>query len=273
MINDVIITLLLVLLYLIVIGYMYYLITSKLVPIRSHKTDNLGITNSLVCYVINLPKDSDRLSNFTRLYRDSDLNSHSLITVEGVNGRALAIQDYITPDAYNEIELIEKNNYRTKHHQLTRGAVGCYLSHLKAQNLIMDSGNYFGVIFEDDALITPNVHAAIQYSLRIIPVDWDIILLGSIAFTYTDHELYRKIKSFWGLWGYMINIKAIATLQQYAGKPFDRQIDHQVTKLISEGKLKVYAPPQDYVFQSRDFGSNIQTPLKHVEGINPFDIN
>lgn len=270
MIDDIIITLLLVLLYTIVIGYMYYLITSKLV---STKTDNVGTKNSLVCYVINLPKDSDRLANFTRSYRDSDLSPYPIITVEGVNGRALTIQDYITSEAYKELELIEKNNYRTKHHQLTRGAVGCYLSHIKAQDLIMDSGNYFGVIFEDDAIITPNVYAAIQYSLRIIPVDWDIILLGSIVFNYTDHELYRKIKSFWGLWSYMINVKAISTLRQYAGQPFNRQIDHQVTKLISEGKLNVYAPPQDYVFQSRDFGSNIQTPLKLVERINPFDIN
>ena len=49
----------------------------------------------------------------------------------------------------------EGRGYRTAHYQLTRGSVGCYLSHLRLYQHVLRGGAQFALVFEDDAAIAP----------------------------------------------------------------------------------------------------------------------
>jgi hypothetical protein len=55
------------------------------------------------------------------------------------------------------------SGYRTKHYQLTRGSVGCYMSHLQLyQHILRETDAQFAFVFEDDAEIRePDLLAAL----------------------------------------------------------------------------------------------------------------
>ena len=61
----------------------------------------------------------------------------------------------------------ERTGYRTKHYQLTRGSVGCYMSHLQLYQHIIKTDAQFAFIFEDDAVIRqPGLLAALIEALN-----------------------------------------------------------------------------------------------------------
>jgi GR25 family glycosyltransferase involved in LPS biosynthesis len=227
-------------------------------------------TGSYTCYLINLDVDIVRLQHFLQSYLKSGLSQHTLIRVPGIIGKSLPMRDYLTPQAYTELLDIETTGYRLYHHQLTRGAVGCYESHLKAMDLIYDSPHPFGIIFEDDAVINSAITDTIEYMLSVVPSDWNMIVLGSINAFYVTYPEYRKLLTFWGGFCYIVNKSGIEIMRKHGGKPYDRQLDHKWCQLIREGKLKAYAPPRDAAWQSRRFGSHIQTEILEIPGVNPY---
>jgi len=226
--------------------------------------------NSFDCYVINLARNKIRMNNFLESFRQSDLGTMDLIRFEAVDGKSIEIQKYVTSKAYNEIKEIEDNSYRIKHNQLTRGAVGCYLSHLEIYKQIQNSKKEFGLIFEDDAILASNVYAGLENTLQLIPNDWDILLMGSICLSCENMRTYRNVNAFWGLHGYIINQKGIEAILKYANIPFDKQIDANISKMIQSGLLNVYASNPDFVYTNNTLGSDIQIPIMKKEGIDPF---
>ena len=95
-------------------------------------TNNIRKNNSIDCsiYVINLVKNKDKLENFFDYYYNSDLSNYELNVYPAVIGKDLDLMKYVSSSIYNDIIMTETNNTRTDHNKFTRGAVGCYLSHL-----------------------------------------------------------------------------------------------------------------------------------------------
>ena len=113
----------------------------------SNSNNELYTNNDFNSYVINLKKNTDRLDSFMNEYNKSDLKSISLDVYPAIVGKDIELINYVTPAAYKQILTTEVLKNRRFHYELTRGAVGCYLSHLNIWKKIAESDKKFGLIF------------------------------------------------------------------------------------------------------------------------------
>lgn len=214
------------------------------------------------CYVINLPKNSDRLQNFRTNYLHSELTDVPLVVINAVNGKAMGpdIKKYVSPEVAQGMDHVERTGTRPSEAFLTPGMIGCYLSHYKTWETILDSNDNFGAVFEDDAEIDPRVYS--KGFGEISKVNWDIILLGNI-FTYGQEiegtEL-KKVTYFWGLQGYLISREGCKKLIKHRGDKISKQIDAYVSSLAQDSKLDIWAVPTSLVGQA-NLGTDLQVPI------------
>ena len=223
-------------------------------------------------YLINMGKNKERLEHFVKMYSRSDLKDKKFLRLEAVDGRNVDLEKLVTPKALNEILSSEKHGYRTKHYQLTRGAVGCYLSHLSIYNLMQDSKADMALIFEDDARFGPNVLAQINKSLARVPFDWDMFNLSCFCIKCNKYPEYTDVQQFFWMHAYMIKKTAAKKILDYAVRTgIDKQIDSALGDMIQMGDLKIYCARTGIVSQS-NFQTTIQMPLKTIVGVNPYSL-
>lgn len=120
-------------------------------------------------YVINLDRNLDRLQQFYEHAKLSGL--HNIDRVAGIDGKQLTEAElYKHYDAQHNT----KNYFKT----LNPGEIGCYLSHRKVWQKMIDDNIDFALILEDDALCDKRLPTAIQ---RLAPShqEWDVIKLFS----------------------------------------------------------------------------------------------
>jgi len=232
-------------------------------------------TLNIHSYIINLDKNKNRFEGAKTQYESSDLNGAiSMDRFSAVNGKTLILEDYLQDDIIAEIEDVEEKKARTHHHQLTKGGVGCFLSHLTLyRQLNEDKSSNAYLIFEDDIMLVPNIKTHIDYSLKHIPNDWDIILyswirLGSQPMLNSSIE---KVDYFWGMQCYLINRRgAEAIAKEVEETPIDGQIDSFLSRMIKQGKLRVYVYNKKVVNENSN-QTDIQTDLKITTDIDPYD--
>ena len=219
-------------------------------------------------YLINMDKHSDRLQSFQTHFNASDLYESSFTRFPGILGDKLDIKSLVTTKAYGEITTSEKNKYRTKHYQLTRGGVGCYLSHIEVMKMIWNSDKNMGLIFEDDAVMDKTIKASLSEQLTKIPSDWDILLLGYFCNKCTYGTSYNKVNKFFGLHGYLVSRSGIRKILKYCTPPIDRQIDSSLSDMAEKGMLNIYTTKQKYVRQDNSFKTSIQIPIQKQAGVD-----
>ena len=232
------------------------------------------------CFVINLEKNKLRLERFTYFYNNSDISVLPIERFNAINGRELDPKKYITEHAYETLLENENNRFRTRHYQLTRGAIGCYLSHTAMYQKLLDDPKYdYYIIFEDDAAILPNVLDKLNLVVNYAPADWDMLLLAPIMEVLAERpidantHLFRKLDTFWGLCGYVINKKgARKFMEEFGKKRISMQIDSKMSYMILHGDFNVYAFNEKTIWHDRSLGTDIQMPLKKTQGVNPFYI-
>ena len=223
-------------------------------------------------YLINLENNTDRLEFFIEQYMNSDLKYKKFNRVNAIDGKTLNIKEYVSPRAYLELQQIEKNGFRTKHYQLTRGAVGCYLSHmLTYETFIEDNDKDYGLIFEDDVKIDPKFFYKLNKALPSIPNDWDILLLSCYCIKCEKKDVYYNTERFWWLNSYVIKREsAKKILDILKNKLIEQQIDSELSDMIIEDKIKIYCLKDSISRQTGVFDTTIQMPLKEINGINPY---
>jgi GR25 family glycosyltransferase involved in LPS biosynthesis len=225
-------------------------------------------------YVINMDKDEARLKSFKRAYTRCDLSGRKgLIRWKGIDGRAVSIAEYVSSKALGEILRAERLKFRSKHYELTRGAIGCWLSHVSLWRSILESDAECALIFEDDAVMARNIGDHLK-DLRP-PRDWDIVLLGYMCNECDErpHDDMLQVKRFFGLHGYVIHRRGIKKFvsSKYSGM-VTKQIDSVLSDMISEGALNVYAAPSHIVWQNNaKFATTIQMPLKKLRGVDEWE--
>ena len=227
----------------------------------------------LQSYVINMDKDNERYDNFMNSYMNSDVSKKPILRFSGVVGKTEKPDNFLTTESLNELKKIEKRGYRTYHHSLTRGGLGCFLSHSNlAKQLLSDTTNDAYLIFEDDTTILPFTYNKITDALNNLPDDWDMVLFYTIrAVGRKSNNYFNKLKSFWGMNCYIINKKgAKKIIDEVKLNKIDGQIDCYLSRMIQQDKLNVYSSKIHYVScNSKD--TNIQTLLKPIKGIDPYD--
>ena len=64
---------------------------------------------------------------------------------------------------------------------LTGGEIGCYLSHLKAAQLLLDSSDDYAVVLEDDARVNEHAMGTVAKAIEMLrdrDADWQLINVG-----------------------------------------------------------------------------------------------
>lgn len=211
-------------------------------------------------YLINLKQNTERLEDFKNTY-PSDLYKYKLI--DAVNGKDISnITSLLSDKAVDEFKFLIETGRRKFHYQLTHGAVGCYLSHVKTWKTISESDKYIGIIFEDDCVLPPYFLFTINDILLNSPDDWDIILLGPLNITSEKYnDSFDKISKFILLHCYIINKKAIDKINKTnLIKPITQQIDHFLSELADMNLLNIYKTNKTHLLQ-KYYKTDIQTDL------------
>ena len=228
--------------------------------------NNKDSANELVStYVINLERNKDRMDNFREKYEASDLAQVLPYTrFEAVDGSKVPIEKYLTPEALKGLMRTEASKLRSLPHDLTKGMVGCYLSHLGVYDIALKQSTKYALVFEDDAVISPDIYTStiekIIHGDEGVPPDWDMILLGVVCRDCRDYnEDYNKVHDFFGTHGYIINRKAMKVLKN--SLPITTQIDVRMSELCREKKFKVFSV-KNLKVDAGGFGSDIQVPMK-----------
>jgi GR25 family glycosyltransferase involved in LPS biosynthesis len=228
----------------------------------------LELLNNFDCYVINMAKNKNRLANFDREYKNSDLGSKPYIRWEAVNGFALGdrMKEIVSAKTWLGLNFLETTKKRVGDDQLTPGMIGCYQSHYGVWRSVQESGAPCAVIFEDDAKIYPTIYQnVIQKIPDIFPPDWDIILLGHwCKKCQRVNQFFGIPKYFWGLHGYMISQKGCEVMMKYREPEISVQIDHFMSLLSQKEVLKIFAVHPSYVVTS-NFGTDLQLGVTRVE--------
>lgn len=238
--------------------------------------DNNGINitaSDLDVYLINLETNPERLANFKMNYNKTDLEPIPIKKIHAVDGRKIEIKSIVSDKAYEELMSAEKKGYRTKHYQITRGAVGCYLSHMNTYKEIVKNDKDYALIFEDDVKFNTNeILQEIQNKAQSIKYDWDIMLLGCVCYVCNGFNEYYDAQKFILLHAYLIKKEsAIKILKLMDNQPIEKQIDSKFSDLAESGQLKIACLKNHLAIQNNtEYKTTIQLPIKRMPGINPF---
>jgi GR25 family glycosyltransferase involved in LPS biosynthesis len=214
--------------------------------------------------LINLKHNENRLRTFTRKYNKSDMRGIDFVNLGAIYGKNVDYTKVCTPKAVEELNELFETGYRSQHYQLSIGAIGCYLSHLKAWYHCIQKGWDNCLIFEDDANIPSNFKREMKHALRNAPDDYDVILLGHLCNKCSKMKTnihHYKVDRFYLTHTYIISSKCIRKLLSHPSiYPISQQIDSQMSDLSSE--LNIYAVAKKIIYQDSSFETNIQVPIR-----------
>ena len=234
-----------------------------------------GLTNELKLrlFVINMDKDKERYQKLLKHYKNSDLTSLPVNRYEAVVGKKVSPEIWLSKDALTDLQLIEKNGFRTHHHSVTRGGLGCFLSHYNLAKQLMNDQSVEGyLIFEDDTTMLPSTYNQITDSLENAPKDWDMLLFYTIrAVGRSENANFNKLKSFWGMNCYILSKNgAKKFVKEVDETKIDGQVDCYLSRMIQQKKMNIYSSKTHFV-SSNSTDTNIQTLLKPQQNIDPYD--
>ncbi len=179
----------------------------------------MNIKKSPPIFIINMPKDLQRREAMQ--VRLDDIGVKATF-IDGVNGREMSDEEIA-----NVYDSEKRKRYFGR--DMTKGEIGCLLSHRKIFAKIVDEEIENAVILEDDVIFEPDFKQALE-AVIASPMKWDVIrFLGS-------KKIYkrgcRKIKNLgntryqWarlptapgGAHGYMVTLGAAKTMLKHMRK-------------------------------------------------------
>jgi GR25 family glycosyltransferase involved in LPS biosynthesis len=204
-------------------------------------------------YIINLESRPDRMQVTIPLLKNFGYTRITRFDATSYNPDLLKLvhKDHIGPI------IAEK---RTKHHELSKGAVGCYLSHISIyEKLLQTTDSDMFMIFEDDVLPSDTIQV-LEKEVAMAPKDWDILLIGGI---YSGKDTFPivKVGSFYQLHAYIIKKNAVEKILNKC-YPIMYQIDSFLSDMSENNELNVYGlNKMDWGINHQVSRTDIQTPI------------
>jgi len=174
-------------------------------------------------------------------------HSDNLHIIKAVDGNKLNID-----------QLKQLGYLKFDHRQLRSGEVGCFFSHLLCWVKILESGAEYGLILEDDIIITPTI---IDYFDLIfndaLNYDWDICTLGRNCVRKHYGDSCQKGKELnkilwspeipgYGTYAYIIKREAILKISKYVF-PINKPIDVMLIDLHKNGDIKIIGTKKNII--------------------------
>jgi glycosyl transferase family 25 len=151
-----------------------------------------------------------------------------------------------------DIDKLKKDGIISNNNTLTKGEIGCYLSHVHLLKKALNSKKPV-LILEDDAKIEVDTLNKIKKVIENPPKDWDLIFLGYNY--YEEYSTFKQINYLHGTHAYLINTKNLTKAKIDSLLPIEKPYD-----VILPIKFKTYIS-QPKIIQLGEFGgiSNTQS--------------
>jgi glycosyl transferase family 25 len=148
------------------------------------------------------------------------------------------------------------------HLDLTRPALGCFISHLQIWKQFLTSSAERVVVLEDDALASAwllgHEDSIIQSEFNAIPDDADLVLLGcniiADLVSETEHRRFQRVYYFNGTYAYAITRRGCEKLLQHL-VPARTHIDHQISRALVECSEEIRAYVMNPMWFDHDYSS------------------
>ncbi|WP_181898439.1 glycosyltransferase family 25 protein [Alteromonas aestuariivivens] len=203
-------------------------------------------------YLINLDSSVDRYEKSKARLTQAGVTFNRFSAVHGAS---------LAPQELNG-HYSENLNRQQYHKALTKGEIGCYMSHRKVWQLIASGSSPYGVVLEDDIEIVGNLPGALK-TIDALKFDWDIIKLSGyknaqrkVVFAHSLSDAFKLVihaKPMTGCAAYALKKQAaqqlIAATEKF-GRPVDTDIQHFWEKGISVFSLMPYPVRQDLSYDS-----------------------
>jgi GR25 family glycosyltransferase involved in LPS biosynthesis len=152
--------------------------------------------------------------------------------VPGVDGRTLPAAEELARELlYRPI-----NQWST----MTRGQIGCYMSHRRAWQRVVDSKEESALILEDDCCLKPTP-GRVKYIQRVFAeqlkgIPWDLVYLGRNPSLCVNKRRAREnvvvAGKTWGLFAYAVTAAGAQKLLDGTAGPIRRPVDVVVSTAI-----------------------------------------
>ena len=183
-------------------------------------------------YCVNLDCDQERFE-----YVKQQFNKHNLEVTRfpGILGSEIKEQDY--PKYIKKDSILLKNKC---------GSVGCYLSHIKIWDQILESDDINrALILEDDIDLDRDFNQKLEKYYKQVPENWDLIYLGTgkMKGTNITNQIIKPSVGNYvghnnGTFGYIIKKSSIPKLKKLILPIDHKTIDYMIRSNF--GKIKAY---------------------------------
>jgi len=186
--------------------------------------------------------------------------------VKGVdtrNGKWKRFASKIDQHACQKLENTIKTNFRDYHHDLTEGAVGCFLSHLTIyEKFLKDSNEQYALVFEEDTIVHP--HIAFSLESQSFPLHMDIVFLNHCLMKKIRYnkDYYRLLPDghFWMTNAYIISRKGARKIIKHSEKnKIKMQFDSYLSSLHQQKYLSLFFTSFCYFPQKKQHETTVQT--------------
>jgi len=201
-------------------------------------------------YIIGIDSDKNVQKDAVKQLREMGLDAQAW---HGVNGK----KENINPRNYLSLGALFKSKF-VKHRAVDwdfplgdpRGALGCFLSHKKIWEHMVENNVPVALIGEADIVPKPSLSQRIQDGLQNLE-KWDILLLDCTLKNHhlkgtglenANHGFKKGKQSFLGLHGYLLSKQGAQILLKYA-MPIEFQLDSYIPMLVYLDKLRAWFDP------------------------------
>jgi GR25 family glycosyltransferase involved in LPS biosynthesis len=166
----------------------------------------------------------------------------------------------LSSNCAKELHEVAKSGWRQRHEQLTPGALGCYLSHLAILRSAYAQNQCYTLVFEDDALLQPDLLPRLAEQVQGLPKGWDMLLLGYASDSKNDTGLSPvRLRRFYRLHAYLVNQQGMAKILALC-LPIRKQLDSALSDWSE--RIAIYGAVPQLVANDESFPTTIQLPLK-----------
>ncbi|MBD1583939.1 glycosyltransferase family 25 protein [Pseudoalteromonas sp. S16_S37] len=205
-------------------------------------------------YLINLDQSPERLEKSSARLKAQNIDFER---ISGVYGKTLSDTELIK----NYQPLLNRDRF---YRPLSKGEIGCYMSHRKAWQAIVDNKHPYAIVMEDDFRLVGDLHDVFA-TIEQLPVKWQLIKLAAyenrtrpIAFSHPINDTFNLVvhkKAMTGCCAQAISYegaKALLAATERFARPVDTDLQH-----VWETEVPVYSLMPYYIEQDLDFDSDI----------------
>lgn len=134
--------------------------------------ERVGAGKPPKAYLINLPKHAERYRTVKAQLESAGMRYER---IGAVDGKALSTTE------------MKANVTALARVLLTRGMIGCFLSHRKCWQHCLEEADGPVLVFEDDVVLADNFQADLAAAMAELPADWDVLLLGALGAVHPNY--------------------------------------------------------------------------------------